>query len=100
MLDLICPQGETLRCAALLPSGDNPFTAGQTCYGARDANDPPLRNRKDRLLTLRRPYHRWGEAVSDAGPRRPILRLAGNTSPTHLAFNRSPFRLIAQAHKQ
>ncbi len=29
------PAGETLRCAARYPSGDNPFTAGQTCCGAR-----------------------------------------------------------------
>ena len=35
MLDLICPQEKPLRCAARYPSGDNPFTAGQTCCGAR-----------------------------------------------------------------
>ncbi len=92
------PAGETLRCAARYPSGDNPLHRRTNLLRRPRLTTPPCRNRKDRLLTLRRPLPK---SVGGSGllvttvPRRPILRLAGNTSPP-LALNRSPFRLIAQ----
>ncbi len=97
MLDLICPQEKP--CDAL------PATRPATTPSPQDkpvaapaANDPapaePQRPAPDASPPLPKSV---GEAVSlvTTVPRRPILRLAGNTSPP-LALNRSPFRLIAQ----
>ncbi len=83
MLDLICPQEKP--CDAL------PATRPATTLHRRTnllrrprLTTPPCGTAKDRLLTLRRPLPKSvGEAVSPVTtvPCRPILRLAGNTSP-------------------